>query len=311
MERRKTTKPSYTHTERFHWWEWLSDVGHNPPIIQPSHFTKDEVFIKDFFSKCDQVRSFLRFWSDLLEKSLLENFIFWAVSSVNVVTDTDAQSCLWGLQNFLRADFKNKELIPMKHTLFAANKEQISVSAVMEYVSSPTNRFYFSWDVLIQLSVVNPNFPHLGGAILQQPAINNQKEGIAWVSRMYKFPPRPKSLPIDSTPNNNEKMCKWLLEHFQTSVFNNCLHQQPLGMTVSEISLHASKDAVPHPVRTAAPVPPQWQESAKTQLDNGVSMGVREKIPIGKSSPWCHWMVITPKSDGSPQRKLDLSPLNA
>ena len=32
--------------------------------------------IKDFFSKCDQIRSFLRIWSHLLKKSLMENFIF-------------------------------------------------------------------------------------------------------------------------------------------------------------------------------------------------------------------------------------------
>ena len=29
--------------------------------------------IKDFFSKCDQIRSFLRIWSHLLNKSLMEN----------------------------------------------------------------------------------------------------------------------------------------------------------------------------------------------------------------------------------------------
>ena len=32
--------------------------------------------IKYFFSKCDQVRSFQRIWSNLLKKSLMENFIF-------------------------------------------------------------------------------------------------------------------------------------------------------------------------------------------------------------------------------------------
>ena len=31
--------------------------------------------IKDFFSKCDQIRSFLRIWSHLLKKFLMENFI--------------------------------------------------------------------------------------------------------------------------------------------------------------------------------------------------------------------------------------------
>ena len=36
-------------------------------------------FFKDFYSKCDQIRSFLRIWSLLLKKSLLENFIICAV----------------------------------------------------------------------------------------------------------------------------------------------------------------------------------------------------------------------------------------
>ena len=35
--------------------------------------------IKDFFSKCDQIRRFLQIWSHLLKKSLMENFIFCAV----------------------------------------------------------------------------------------------------------------------------------------------------------------------------------------------------------------------------------------
>ena len=36
--------------------------------------------IKVIFSKCDQIRSFLRIWSHLLMKSLIENFIFCAVN---------------------------------------------------------------------------------------------------------------------------------------------------------------------------------------------------------------------------------------
>ena len=40
--------------------------------------------IKDFFSKCDQIRSFLRIWLNLLKKSLMENFIFSVVSPVLV-----------------------------------------------------------------------------------------------------------------------------------------------------------------------------------------------------------------------------------
>ena len=35
--------------------------------------------IKDFFSKCDQIRTKLQIWSDLLKNSSMENFIFCAV----------------------------------------------------------------------------------------------------------------------------------------------------------------------------------------------------------------------------------------
>ena len=35
--------------------------------------------IKDFFSKCDQIRWKMRIWSHLLNKSLMKNFIFCAV----------------------------------------------------------------------------------------------------------------------------------------------------------------------------------------------------------------------------------------
>ena len=40
---------------------------------------KVEFSIKDFSSKCDQIRSFLRIWSHLLEKSLMENLGFCVV----------------------------------------------------------------------------------------------------------------------------------------------------------------------------------------------------------------------------------------
>ena len=54
------------------WFNWTSTV-----TVQKIKFA-----IKDFFSKCDQIRSFLRIWSHLLKKSLMENFIFCAVGWV-------------------------------------------------------------------------------------------------------------------------------------------------------------------------------------------------------------------------------------
>ena len=40
---------------------------------------KMKLFIKNFFSKCDQIRRELPIWSHLVKKSLMENFIFCAV----------------------------------------------------------------------------------------------------------------------------------------------------------------------------------------------------------------------------------------
>ena len=48
-------------------------------LIKAFTAQKKKFSIKDFFSKCDQMRSFLRIWSHLLKKSVIENFIFYAV----------------------------------------------------------------------------------------------------------------------------------------------------------------------------------------------------------------------------------------
>ena len=41
--------------------------------------------VKDFFSKCDQIDRKLRIWSHLLQKSLMENFIFCAVGKMKLI----------------------------------------------------------------------------------------------------------------------------------------------------------------------------------------------------------------------------------
>ena len=41
----------------------------------------EKLSFKNFFSKCDQIHSKLRIWSQLLRKSLTENFIFCALQN--------------------------------------------------------------------------------------------------------------------------------------------------------------------------------------------------------------------------------------
>ena len=52
---------------------------------------KIKIPIKDFFSKCDQIRRKLRIWSHLLKKSLIENYIFCTVGEVDLFFDNQGQ----------------------------------------------------------------------------------------------------------------------------------------------------------------------------------------------------------------------------
>ena len=52
---------------------------------------KIKIPIKDFFSKCDQIRRKLRIWSHLLKKSLIENYIFCTVGEVDLFFDNQDQ----------------------------------------------------------------------------------------------------------------------------------------------------------------------------------------------------------------------------
>ena len=57
--------------------------------------------IKDFFSKCKQIRRKLRTWSYLLQISLMENFIFCAVNGEHIIISRLTNKTLhpWPTQN--------------------------------------------------------------------------------------------------------------------------------------------------------------------------------------------------------------------
>ena len=227
-------------------------------------------------------------------------------------------SCLWGLQNFLQAGFTKADLIPVKHSLFAANKGKIQVSgaiflrlsgssgdgrnctaAVMTYISPSTSRFYLSREALVQLNVIPPNFLELGAA-LHQSSIKN-RQATCDCHKRTKPPPRPNTLPFECTPANNNKIRDWLIDHYAASTFNQCSHQQLPGMTGPEICFHVDADAVPRAVHTPAPVPLRWLDSVKEQLESDVAMGFIEKVPIGSH----HFGAIEWSSPQNPTAHLE------
>ena len=51
------------------------------------------IFYKiNFFSKCDQIHCFLQIWSQLIKKSLMENFNY---SSIPLLSKTSQHQCWW------------------------------------------------------------------------------------------------------------------------------------------------------------------------------------------------------------------------
>ena len=54
----------------------ISEVHSQPNQTSRITAQKIKFSIKDFFSKCEKIFSFLRIWSHLLQKSLMEHFIF-------------------------------------------------------------------------------------------------------------------------------------------------------------------------------------------------------------------------------------------
>ena len=87
--------------------------------------------IKDFLSKCDQIRSFLRIWSYLLKKSLKENFgfcavyirVMWRVKFVQFV------------RLICRAQFFKPQIIFVKSSIIDICQTHLCVSAIYRVIA--------------------------------------------------------------------------------------------------------------------------------------------------------------------------------
>ena len=82
--------------------------------------------IKDFFSKCDQIRSFQRIWSHLLKKSLMENLIFYAVSC-RALSQIDFYFTVLSFTVLSFYCFSSKEILSLLYSLPILEKQNVIV----------------------------------------------------------------------------------------------------------------------------------------------------------------------------------------
>ena len=59
-----------------------------------------------------------------------------------------------------------------------------------------------------------------------------------------------------------------------------------------------------------SPITIHWQAQVEAGLDRDVFLGVIEKVPVNEPVKWCRRMLVAPKSNGSPRRVIDFTPVN-
>ena len=115
--------------------------------------------IKDFVSKYDQIRSFLRIWSHLWKKSLMENFIYCAVFLVSSVHKTAymEQLCFCQIQFIRKSSQKLCEMKLTKMKIFSKEnclrnwKSLINSEQICSFLR-------ICWHLLTKLSTENFTF---------------------------------------------------------------------------------------------------------------------------------------------------------
>ena len=262
------------------------------------------------------------------------------VVPVVVIADTGAQSNIWGLGDYLRAGFVERDLQSASLNICAANKQRLDVAGsfmaeiegdapdgtkvvcnVMVYVSESVSGFYISFDTLVRLKAVSSNFPVIGSCPQVQTVstlalestgapISSCKDSACACPKRSAVPLRPNKLPFDPIESNNGLMRQWLLDYFNCSTFNICPHAPLQEMDGPPLEIHVGDSAVPKAHDTPFPISLHWQQPVYEEIKRDEALGILEPVPYGAPSPWCHRMVVTRKHDGTPRRTVDLSPLN-
>ena len=261
---------------------------------------------------------------------------------ISGVADTGAQSNLWGLEGFEKAGFRQSDLLKVNVTIRAANKHPVNILGAFNatfsgmspdnevvsgtgivYVSDSVEGFFLSYDTMVDLLMLNRNFPTIGACKQAEPnsSVNAQSvetdcpqstnESLeCGCPKRTKVPLRPDSLPFKPEWRNRKRMREWLLKRYASSTFNICPHRPLQQMDGPPLEIHLDPDVKPRVCHTPSSIPIHWQRKVLEDILRDIALGILERVPYGVPVTWCHRMVVTRKHDGTPRRTVDLSPLN-
>lgn len=266
------------------------------------------------------------------------------------MADTGCQSCLASMKVIRHLGLCEDDLIPVTMRMHTANNNGIKiVGAVIlkfsgrskpgqtletrqiTYVTSDSDKLFLSREACTALGMISENCPTVGEALQvstemeldvgsdaagQTPAaaVPHTPESTLTAPcncpRHQTPPPKPTQLPFPATESNRKRVQQWLLDYYRSSTFNTCEHQPLPLMEGAPMRLMVDPNVEPVAHHTPIPVPLHWQTDVKAGLDQDVSLGVLEPVPVGEPVTWCHHMVVCAKKSGKPRRTVDFQVLN-
>ena len=242
---------------------------------------------------------------------------------VKGLADTGCQTCTAGVDFLETIGCPRSYLIPTRHRIVGITNDNLGiigalfvrfelngkVTRQMVYVSTKVKGLFLSEGSLKVLGIIDQGFPKHDTS-MTSTCCRDEEESVCKCPLRGGTPDRPVTLPMPATSENVEKLRQWLVDTFSATAFNQCDHQQIPELTGTPMDIKVKKDETPIAVYTPIPVAHHWKKQVKADIDRDVRLGIIEQVPQGTQTTWCSRMVVTPKSNGSPRRTVDLQRLN-
>lgn len=255
-------------------------------------------------------------------------------TEVLAVADTGAQTCCAGPEILDKLNVPRGYLVPTSHLSVGIDQQRLQILGVALvsikasgttayhplYITQGCRGLYLSRQAQVDLGIINKSYPkindncddNLFNMTTKNAASESGESGLApcGCPRRQHAPPKPSHIPYAPTPENREKLEKWILERYKSSAFNTCEHQALPRMTGRPLDIHIEEGAKPVAYHTPIPIAHHWKRKVKADLDRDTRIGTIEPVPQGTPTEWCARMVVVEKHDGEPRRTIDLQHLN-
>ena len=166
--------------------------------------------------------------------------------TVKAMADTGCQSCLAGINVMQKIGLQEKDLVPVRMSMRAANERDIQIlgaiivklSCASEqeklyntrqllYITNAIDKVFLSREACIDLRLISKKFPTVGEQDdtmdCEDNALHSANSDIICNCPRRKMPPpMPSSLPYPATEANRKNLESYLLEYYKASTFNMC-----------------------------------------------------------------------------------------